>query len=29
MCESFFGTLESELLAREHFDTHEQARRRL
>jgi len=29
MCESFFGTLESELLARERFDTHEQARRRL
>ncbi|CAB3803496.1 hypothetical protein LMG28138_05357 [Pararobbsia alpina] len=29
MCESFFGTLEAELLTREHFDTHEQARRRL
>ena len=29
MCESFFGTLESELLAREHFDTREHARRRL
>lgn len=29
MCESFFGTLESELLMREHFDTHEQARARL
>lgn len=29
MCESFFGTLESELLMREHFDTHEQARGRL
>ncbi|MDR6504126.1 hypothetical protein J2785_007321 [Burkholderia ambifaria] len=29
MCESFFGTLESELLMRERFDTHEQARGRL
>jgi transposase InsO family protein len=29
MCESFFGTLESELLTREHFDTHEQARGRI
>ncbi|WP_279613078.1 IS3 family transposase [Caballeronia zhejiangensis] len=29
MCESFFGTLEAELLAREHFATHEQARRRI
>ncbi|MGF6674393.1 hypothetical protein OKW44_002245 [Paraburkholderia sp. WSM4174] len=29
MCESFFGTLEAELLRREHFATHEQARRRL
>ncbi|CAB3807989.1 integrase core domain-containing protein [Pararobbsia alpina] len=29
MCESFFGTLEAELLTHEHFDTHEQARRRL
>jgi len=29
MCESFFGTLEAELLSREHFATHEQARRRL
>src|SRR4051812_10470903 len=29
MCESFFGTLEAELLCREHFATHEQARRRL
>src|SRR5580692_13163960 len=29
MCESFFGTLEAELLMREHFDTHEQARRRI
>ena len=29
MCESFFGTLESELLNREHFDTHEQARQRI
>ena len=27
MCESFFGTLEAELLMREHFATHEQARR--
>lgn len=27
MCESFFGTLEAELLMREHFDTREQARR--
>jgi transposase InsO family protein len=27
MCESFFGTLEAELLLREHFATHEQARR--
>nr|WP_258875820.1 IS3 family transposase [Paraburkholderia sp. BL27I4N3] len=26
MCESFFGTLEAELLVREHFATHEQAR---
>ncbi|MGF6813138.1 hypothetical protein OKW30_008355 [Paraburkholderia sp. Clong3] len=26
MCESFFATLECELLARTHFDTHEQAR---
>ena len=26
MCESFFGTLEAELLMREHFDTHAQAR---
>jgi transposase InsO family protein len=29
MCESFFGTLESELLMRERFATHEQARGRL
>jgi predicted SAM-dependent methyltransferase len=29
MCESFFGTLEAELLSREHFATHDQARRRL
>jgi putative transposase len=29
MCESFFGTLEAELLMREHFATHEQARRRI
>jgi putative transposase len=29
MCESFFGTLEAELLCREHFATHEQARRLL
>ncbi|ALL64273.1 integrase catalytic region [Paraburkholderia caribensis MBA4] len=29
MCESFFGTLEAELLDREHFGTHEQARRRI
>lgn len=29
MCESFFGTLEAELLCREHFATHEQARRRI
>ena len=29
MCESFFGTLEAELLSREHFATHEQARRRI
>jgi putative transposase len=29
MCESFFGTLEAELLGREHFTTHEQARRRI
>src|ERR1700748_2584509 len=29
MCESFFGTLEAELLCREHFATHEQARRHL
>jgi hypothetical protein len=29
MCESFFGTLEAELLCREHFATHEQARRRV
>jgi transposase InsO family protein len=29
MCESFFGTLVAELLCREHFATHEQARRRL
>jgi transposase InsO family protein len=28
MCESFFGTLEAELLCREHFATHEHARRR-
>ncbi|MBP0596415.1 IS3 family transposase, partial [Paraburkholderia sp. LEh10] len=28
MCESFFGTLEAELLSREHFATHEQARQR-
>ncbi|MGF6731368.1 transposase InsO family protein [Paraburkholderia youngii] len=27
MCESFFGTLEAELLSCEHFATHEQARR--
>lgn len=27
MCESFFGTLEAELLVRGHFATHEQARR--
>ncbi|MDB5781910.1 MAG: Integrase core domain [Caballeronia mineralivorans] len=29
MCESFFGTLEAELLTREQFDTREQARRRI
>ncbi|WOD18583.1 IS3 family transposase [Paraburkholderia kirstenboschensis] len=29
MCESFFGTLEAELLSREHLATHEQARRRV
>ena len=29
MCESFFGTLEAELLSREHFTTHEQARQRI
>jgi putative transposase len=29
MCESFFGTLEAELLMRERFDTHEQARQRI
>jgi transposase InsO family protein len=29
MCESFFGTLEAELLVREHFATHEQARTRI
>jgi hypothetical protein len=29
MCESFFGTLEAELLCRDHFATHEQARRRI
>jgi putative transposase len=29
MCESFFGTLEAELLMREHFDTHDQTRRRI
>nr|WP_207633967.1 efflux RND transporter permease subunit [Paraburkholderia hospita] len=29
MCESFFGTLEAELLDREHFGTHEQARHRI
>src|ERR1700756_3887677 len=29
MCESFFGTLEAELLSREPFATHDQARRRL
>jgi hypothetical protein len=29
MCESFFGTLEAELLMREHFDTHDQARQRI
>ena len=29
MCESFFGTLEAELPGREHFATHEQARRRI
>jgi hypothetical protein len=29
MCESFFGTLEAELLSREHFATHEHARRRI
>ncbi|CAB3775117.1 hypothetical protein LMG29542_08499 [Paraburkholderia humisilvae] len=29
MCESFFGTLEAELLSREHFATHEQARQRI
>ena len=29
MCESFFGTLETELLMREHFATHEQARARI
>ena len=29
MCESFLGTLEAELLMREHFDTHDQARRRI
>jgi transposase InsO family protein len=29
MCESFFGTLEAELLMREHFATHEQARTRI
>lgn len=29
MCESFFATLECELLARSHFQSHEQARREL
>jgi putative transposase len=29
MCESFFATLEFELLARMHFDTREQARREI
>ena len=29
MCESFFATLECELLARTHFATHEQARREI
>ncbi|WP_425497116.1 hypothetical protein [Paraburkholderia humisilvae] len=29
MCEWFFGRLEAELLSREHFATHEQARRRI
>jgi transposase InsO family protein len=29
MCESFFATLECELLARSHFATHEQARREI
>ncbi|MBB2984701.1 hypothetical protein FHX57_007576 [Paraburkholderia tropica] len=29
MCESFFGTLEAELLSREHFATREQARQRI
>ena len=29
MCESFFGTLEAELLLREHFATHEEARQRI
>ncbi|SAL87923.1 integrase catalytic subunit [Caballeronia arvi] len=29
MCESFFGTLEAELLSREHLATHEQARQRV
>ncbi|BCQ30144.1 hypothetical protein NK8_83350 (plasmid) [Caballeronia sp. NK8] len=28
-CESFFGTLEAELMSREHFATHDQARRRI
>ncbi|MFC7634101.1 hypothetical protein ACFQVB_42575 [Paraburkholderia humisilvae] len=29
MCESFFGTPEAQLLTREHFATHEQARQRI
>ncbi|WP_408319027.1 MULTISPECIES: integrase core domain-containing protein [unclassified Paraburkholderia] len=29
MCESFFGTLEAELLMREHFDTLDEAGRRI
>ncbi|CAD6563251.1 hypothetical protein LMG24235_08493 [Paraburkholderia sabiae] len=29
MCESFFGTLEAELLSREHLATHEQAWQRI
>jgi hypothetical protein len=29
MCESFFGTLEAELLLRERFATHDEARRRI